>query len=134
MKIITAMLVTVSLAGCASAPKKIATQYVSPLQYKSYDCEDITMEQARIERRTNVLYHSLKKEADADKWQMAAGLVLFWPVLFALEGGDGPEAAEYARLKGEYEALRVNSVNRKCQLKFEEDLQKTVKVEPKVAG
>ena len=44
---------------------------------------------------------------------MAVGLLLFWPALFFLEGGDGPEAAEYARLKGQYEALRTVAVQRK---------------------
>lgn len=126
MKKIIFGLTLLSLTACATAPKKIAAQYVSPLQYKSYDCDTITMEQSRIERRTNELYHSLKKDASNDAWQMGVGLVLFWPVLFALEGGDGPEASEYARLKGEYEALRVNSVQRKCQLVFEEDLQNVV--------
>jgi hypothetical protein len=45
---------------------------------------------------------------------MGIGLVLFWPALLFLEGGDGPEATEYANLKGEYEALRENSVSKKC--------------------
>jgi hypothetical protein len=66
--------------------------------------------------RTNKLYHNLKKEADADGAQMAVGLVLFWPALLFLEGGDGPEAAEYAQLKGEFEALRENSVQKKCDI------------------
>lgn len=118
------------LSACASSPKKISAQYVSPLQYKSYDCDQIALEQARIERRTNELYQSLKKEANADKWQMGVGLVLFWPVLFALEGGDGPEASEYARLRGEYEALRQNSVERKCEIRFREELNKAIKEKP----
>jgi hypothetical protein len=62
------------------------------------------------------LYNSLAAEAGADTAQMAIGLVLFWPALFFLEGGDGPEAAEYARLKGEYEALRKIAVQRKISL------------------
>ena len=47
---------------------------------------------------------------------MGVGLLLFWPALFALEGGDGPEAAEYARLKGEYEALRQAAVMKKISI------------------
>jgi len=47
---------------------------------------------------------------------MGVGLILFWPTLFALEGGDGPDAGEYAQLKGEYEALRTNSVQKRCGL------------------
>ena len=47
---------------------------------------------------------------------MGVGLVLFWPTLFFLEGGDGPEASEYTQLKGEFEALRTNSVQKKCEI------------------
>ena len=43
-------------------------------------------------------------------------MVLFWPTLFFLEGGDGPEASEYTQLKGEFEALRTNSVQKKCEI------------------
>lgn len=47
---------------------------------------------------------------------MGIGLILFWPALFALEGGDGPEAAEYAQLKGDYEALRETSIVKNCTI------------------
>lgn len=112
--------------ACASSPNKIPAQYVSPVQYSTYDCDQITLEQAALERRTGELYQSLKKQSDGDKWQMGVGLVLFWPALLALEGGDGPEATEYARLRGEYEALRVNSVQKKCGLAFREELKEVV--------
>ena len=72
------------------------------------------MEMDHVGHRTTTLYQRLKKERNADNWQMGIGLVLFWPTLFFLEGGDGPEAAEYAQLKGDFEALRINSVERKC--------------------
>ena len=72
------------------------------------------MEMDYVGQRTTKLYQRLKDERKADNWQMGVGLVLFWPALFFLEGGDGPEAAEYAQLKGEFEALRDNSVTKKC--------------------
>ncbi len=49
---------------------------------------------------------------------MGVGLVLFWPTLFFLEGGDGPEAAEYARLKGERDAIEKVSIQKKCAIEF----------------
>jgi hypothetical protein len=104
----------VVVAGCASNPDKIDAAYVSPLKYKDYDCDQIAMEMDHVENRTNTLYQNLQKERKADNWQMGIGLVLFWPTLFALEGGDGPQAAEYSQLKGEYEALRQTSVQKKC--------------------
>ncbi len=127
-------LVCLIVAGCATEPNKIGAQYVSPMQYQSYDCQQIALEQSRIERRTNVLYQSLKNEANADSWQMGIGLVLFWPAMFMLEGGDGPEAVEYARLRGEYEALDINSVSKKCELQFAENLNEFVKSEHSADG
>ena len=103
-------------SGCATNPKKISAAYVSPLIYKDYDDDQIIMEMDHVGQRTATLYNSLSSEAGADTAQMAVGLVLFWPALFFLEGGDGPEAAEYARLKGEYEALRKVAVQRKISL------------------
>lgn len=114
------------LVGCASSPDKISTAYVSPMQYAHYDCDQIALEQMAIERKSNELYHNLKQKSRGDAWQMGVGLVLFWPALFALEGGDGPEAAEYSRLKGEYEALRIVSVQKKCELQFHEDLKESI--------
>ena len=69
-----------------------------------------------VGQRTSELYQRLKKKATGDKWQTGAGLLVFWPALFLLEGGDGPEAAEYARLKGEYEALRQAAVQKKITM------------------
>lgn len=106
----------VMLSGCASNPDKIDAAYVSPLKYKDYDCDQLAMEMDYVGQRTNKLYARLKKERTADNVQMGVGLLVFWPALFFLEGGDGPEAAEYAQLKGEYEALRDNAVQRKCAI------------------
>jgi len=116
MKIIVTLFAVLAIAGCATSPKKISSSYVSPLKYSSYDCSQIRMEMDYVSQRTSELYSSLQKEASADAVQMGVGLVLFWPTLFMLEGGDGPEAAEYARLKGEYEALRKAAIEKKCDL------------------
>ena len=89
---------------------------MSPLKYKDYDCDQIALEMDYVGQRTTRLYTRLDSERKKDNAQMGVGLVLFWPALFFLEGGDGPDAAEYAQLKGEFEALRDNSVQRKCAL------------------
>lgn len=64
---------------------------------------------------------------------MGVGLVLFWPSLFFLEGGDGPEAAEFSQLKGEFEALRQNSVQKECGIAklSPEDIIKTAEAPAK---
>lgn len=114
-KLVSAIAV-VLMGGCASHPDKIDAAYVSPLKYQGYDCDQVAMEMDHVGNRTTKLHSRLKAERDADNWQMGVGLILFWPTLFLLEGGDGPEAAEYAQLKGEYEALRETSVQKKCTI------------------
>ena len=110
------MIICLALCGCASDPRKIASVSVSTYQYKDYSCDMIFAETERISRRLQVLYNSLKKEANADTAQMAVGLLILWPTLFFLEGGDGPEAAEFARLKGEYEALEKVAIRKGCEV------------------
>lgn len=103
----------IGLAGCATSSKDIASAYVSPLQYQSYDCAQIAAEVQRIQSRVVDLGGRLDEAASNDKAIMGVGLILFWPALFAL-GGTKQQEAEYARLKGEYEALQQAAVARKC--------------------
>ena len=117
-KFIAVGAISVLAASCATNPYKIDAAYVSPLKYQNYDCQQIAMEMDYIGNRTTKLYQRMKSERKKDNWQMGVGLVLFWPALFALEGGDGPEASEYAQLKGDFEALRQASVQKKCELSY----------------
>lgn len=110
--------VLVMVAGCASQPSDLQTAYVSDLQYRSYDCDQLELEAARVSRRANELHASLQDKADNDAAQMGVGLVLFWPTLFFLEGGDGVEAQEYSRLKGERDAIERVGVQKKCSIEF----------------
>ena len=45
---------------------------------------------------------------------MVAGAVVFWPVLFLLAAGDD-QKEEISRLKGEYNAIKNVSVEKKCK-------------------
>jgi hypothetical protein len=112
----TAAICAVALAvqGCATASKDLTPTYISPLQYQSYDCEQIAAEVARIQARVVQLGGRLDQAANNDAGIMAVGLLLFWPVLFAL-GGTKQQEAEYSRLKGEYDALEQQAVLKKCQ-------------------
>jgi outer membrane murein-binding lipoprotein Lpp len=103
------------VAGCATASKDISSSYVSPLSYQSYDCEQISAEAQRIKARVVELGGRLDQAASNDKAIAAAGAILFWPALFAL-GGTKQQEAEYARLKGEFEALQQVSIQKKCGL------------------
>lgn len=116
MKFLITTLLALSIVGCASQPEDIATAHVSPMQYQSYSCFQIERELQRVNRRASELHASLDETADNDAGQMAMGLILFWPALFFLEGGDGVEAQEYSRLKGERDALEQSAIQKNCGL------------------
>ena len=104
----------VILSGCASQPDELATQSVSPLQFKGYTCDQLVSEDIRVSNRINELYLNLKKKADNDAVQTGIGIILFWPALFLLEGGDGVAAQEYSRLKGEKQGIEQTANMKDC--------------------
>jgi hypothetical protein len=103
---------SLALGGCATSSKDISATYVSPMQYQSYDCQQIQAELLRIQSRVAELGGRLDQASSNDK-ALVAGSILFWPALFAL-GGTKQQEAEYARLKGEYDALAQSAVQKKC--------------------
>ena len=113
---IIAAVAAATLAGCATSAKDITASYSSPAQYRDYDCEQIALEADHLQRKILELHTAVNKRANKDAGMMAVGMVLFWPAVFALSGGDGPEAAEYSRLLGEAEALRDVAVVKKCDV------------------
>jgi hypothetical protein len=110
--------ISLSLFGCATAPEKIATTYVSPLQYANYDCDQIISELTRVGERASLLNGKLKKQASSDSVNMTVGMILFFPSLFFIDG-DSAETTEYGRIKGEYEALQKVAIQKKCGVVIE---------------
>ncbi len=105
------------LAGCASSPKKIHAAYVSPKIYEDLSCDQLAMERSAVLYRSNRLYHSLRKRADTDAAVMGVGTVLFLPALFFIKGNNA-KAAEFSKLQGDYNALRMNAEDRGCDIDF----------------
>jgi hypothetical protein len=93
LKKISSIAVIVTMAaGCATAGKDVASTYVSPVQYSSYDCDQIRQELGRVHGRVNQLTGRLDEAAGNDKVLTGVGLILFWPALFALGGTKQQEA------------------------------------------
>lgn len=115
--IIIASVTAFALAGCATASKDIAPAYASPMQYQSYDCQQITAENDRLAVRVSQLGGRLDEAASNDKAIGVVGALLFWPALFALGGTKGQEA-EYARIRGEHDALQQAAIQKKCGANF----------------
>lgn len=102
------------LNACASHPDRIEAVRVPPEKYADHGCEQLEAKMADIAQRTAVLYQRIKSERVADGWKAAFGVVLLTPALFSSDTGDGADAVLYARLKGEFEALRANSEQKNC--------------------
>ena len=103
---------SLTIVGCATAGKDVVGAYVSPMQYASYDCNQIRDETARLTGRVTQLSGRLDEAASNDK-AIASGGIFFFPALFAL-GGTKSQEAELARLKGEAEALQSTYIQKKC--------------------
>ena len=105
--------IAVTLGACTTNPDKIGATYVSPLKYENYDCQQLIAEQSNIERKVGELHGTLKKESSGDAWATGVGVVLFWPALFFLAGNNDVQEAEYAQLKGDYEAVQSTLIKKK---------------------
>lgn len=101
-----------TLIGCATASKDISEVYISPLQYKSYDCQQLAAEETRLRVRMTQLGARLDKAADNDKIIVGASALLIYPIFFI--GGNKDQEAEFARLKGEYSAVEQAAIANKC--------------------
>ena len=102
------------LLGCiATHPNDVTSTYVSPLQYERYDCDQIAMEMERVSRQASEAFGVVKQKRAKNSRIMSAGLVLWLPVMLVAKG-DGPEVAEFARLKGELDTLEQIAIQKKC--------------------
>jgi hypothetical protein len=114
MPIAAALCASLVLSACASSPDNISGQFVSPVLYEGYSCDQIRTDLVRIDGRVTVLTGQQRRRASQDAWAVG-GALIFWPALFFLMRGD--KADELGRLKGEYEAL--NTVARQKQCSFQ---------------
>ena len=110
------------ISGCATAPDKVAATYVSPAQYGAYDCDQLRAELFRVSDHVRETAGVQQRARTRDDVAMGVGLVVFWPALFFLMGGDKKE--ELATLKGQYEALDEVAVQKKCAVADEIQLAK----------
>ncbi|MEM7766597.1 MAG: hypothetical protein AAF253_03810 [Pseudomonadota bacterium] len=100
------------LGACATSSNQVSTNYVSPLKYSSYSCQDIEYEMREIESRVNQLTGQQDQKARNDRIATGVGVVLFWPALFFLASDDVKN--ELATAKGEYEALEEAARRKEC--------------------
>jgi len=100
--------------GCATKSENISANYVSPLQYQSYTCDQLRQELIRVKRKVLEVSGQQDHEATKDAVAFTVGMVLFWPALFFMIGKD--KKAELSNLKGEYDAIENMAIQKNCEL------------------
>ncbi|TNG03678.1 MAG: hypothetical protein EP297_00220 [Gammaproteobacteria bacterium] len=112
--LITLLVVALVSISCAPHSYEIRSAEVSPEQYKELSCAELNAEMNSHLRSLQELGREIDEEAETDETQTAVGVILFWPVLFWLEGSDTPEAQEYAQIRGEVLALEHTAILKEC--------------------
>ena len=106
--------VGVLLVACAPHSDEIRGKEVSVEPYQNLSCSEIHDKLNVNLEKIKELAQRIEETADTDETQTAVGLILFWPILFALEGHETPEADEYAQLRGECLALENTAILKHC--------------------
>ncbi|HEY2358388.1 MAG TPA: hypothetical protein VGH86_13135, partial [Phenylobacterium sp.] len=78
-------------AACATAPDKVQANYVSPVEYANLDCDQIRAELFKVSDRVRVVTGQQSAKRTRDTVALTVGLVVFWPALFFMIGGDKKE-------------------------------------------
>lgn len=106
------------LSGCATSADDIAPSYVSPIAYENYTCEQLAEEAQAVSVRAAEAAGLQNKARTNDAVMTTVGVVVFWPTLFFIKG-NGQQAAELARLKGQMDAIQTASIKKKCRIEFQ---------------
>ena len=112
-KLISVFCILFIIVSCSKASKDIAAKYVSPELYSDYSCDQIRKDLRRVSGRAAELTGNLDGNRSKDNMTTTAGMILFWPALFFI-GGTKEQEAEYAQLKGEFNALEKVSISKDC--------------------
>ncbi|MFV0302270.1 MAG: hypothetical protein ACK5IP_15595 [Paracoccus sp. (in: a-proteobacteria)] len=108
---------TLALGACANKSDQIAASFVSPTPYQAMPCQQLAAEAQMVANRAAEASVAQDKKAQNDAVAAGVATVLFWPALFMIRG-DGAQAAEVARLKGEMQAIETANTVRNCNIRF----------------
>jgi hypothetical protein len=118
-RIVTTIL-ALAVSACASSSEDISPSYVSPVTYQNFSCEQLGEEAQRVSQQAAIASGQQDKARTSDAIVTTVGVVVFWPALFFIDG-DGPKAAELARLKGQMDAIEGAAILKKCRISFKKD-------------
>lgn len=112
--VVAVALLILFVGGCASHSHEIRAADVPEDKYSELECNQIHAKLKTTINKIDELSQVIDEKASGDEGQAAIGMILFWPALFALEGGDGPEGQELAQLKGDFNVLENTAILKNC--------------------
>lgn len=104
-----------TLPGCATRPENVAASHVSSSRYADRTCKSLARELDEVQDALRAQSAKLNDKATQDAVVTGVGVVLFWPVLFALGNNSGLEG-HVARLKREEQAIRRQMREADCEM------------------
>ncbi|WP_414473958.1 hypothetical protein [Microvirga sp. M2] len=117
MKALAALALSLPAAGCASRSEDVAASYVSSSMYSGYSCRELSAEAQRVSSAAATAAGMQDSARTRDALATTAALVVFWPAAFFV-GGNGAQAAELGRLKGQMQAIEEASIRKHCGITF----------------
>lgn len=102
------------LPACATRPENVVASHVSTSRYAERTCKSLARELDEVQDALRMQGAKLNDKATQDAVVTGIGVVLFWPVLFALGNNAGLEG-DVARLKGEEQAIRKQMRETDCE-------------------
>lgn len=103
------------LPACATRPENVAATHVSSSRYSERTCKSLARELDEVQDALRAQSVKLDNKATQDAVVTGVGVILFWPVLFALGNNAGLEG-DVARLKGEEQAIRRQMREQDCEM------------------
>jgi hypothetical protein len=106
------------LANCASKSSDITANYVSPIGYQGYTCQQLGLEAQAVSAKAAELSGAQDQKRTTDAVATGVAIVVFWPAAF-LVGGDGQVAAQLSQMKGQMNAIEQASIQKRCGIQFQ---------------
>jgi hypothetical protein len=99
------------VSGCASEPQTAESDpaYISPAQYKDYDCKQIGAEMRRVSKKIDVA-----TQTDGTTQVLNAAVTAF--AISRGMGVSGDDGVQMRRLKNQYDVLEETAIQKKCNL------------------
>lgn len=110
-----ATIATLMLSACATRPDNVVASHVSTSRYADRTCKSLARELDEVQDALRAQSAKLNDKATQDAVVTGIGVILFWPVLFALGNNAGLEG-DVARLKGEEQAIRKQMRDADCEV------------------